>query len=298
MKFGVLGSLVVEDQGRVVPLSGARQRALLSIFLLHANEVVSADRLIDELWAEQPPGDGRTALAMQISRLRKSLHTNGDRVLLTRPNGYLLRVEAGALDRDRFEQLFERGRRSLAAGKAAAAATTLRRALALWRGSPFEDAAFASFAQIEIERLAEQRLAALEERIEADLALGRHEQLVAELEAFARQHPLRERLRGQLMLALYGSGWQADALAAYRDARRMLVEELGLEPGPALRELEQAILRHDPAIRPGQLKRRPAAVKQRSKVRHVRRRSWSCKLRPSPSRVEAEAHATWARRHS
>jgi DNA-binding SARP family transcriptional activator len=286
---------VVEDEGRVVPLRGAKQRALMAILLLHANKVVSTDRLIDDLWAEHPPGDGRTALAMQLSRLRKALHANGERVLVTGPAGYLLRVEPGALDLDRFERLLEQGRRSMAAGSAEAAAEMLRRALALWRGSPFEDVAYESFVQAEIERLGEQRLDAMEELIEADLALGRHFQLIAELEALARKQPLRERLRGQLMLALYRSGRQADALATYRDARRTLVDDFGLEPGPALHQLEQAILRHDPTLLPKQASGLPTAPKRRLHLREGRRRSWSCQPLPSPPRIKARPHPTSAR---
>jgi DNA-binding SARP family transcriptional activator len=258
----------------------------LAVLLLHRNELVAPDQLIDAVWEDRAPSIGRNTLAMQLSRLRKVLHGNGDRVLLTHPNGYLLRVEQGALDLDRFEQLLELGRRSLAGGSAEAAAETLRRALALWRGRPFEDIAYKAFAQIEIERLGEQRLAALEQRIEAELALGRHAQLIPELEALVKQQPLRERLRGQLMLALYRSGRQTDALAIYRHTRLMLVEELGLEPGPALRQLEEAILRHDPALQPVRAGDRLALRKQRSSVRKGRR-AWLCSQHPSPPRVKA-----------
>jgi len=290
MQYRALGSLELQDGRGTVPVAGRKQRAILAVLLLHRNEPVSPDQLIDAVWDDRAASIGRNALAMQLSRLRKVLHGNGDRVLLTHPNGYLLRVEPGALDLDHFERLLELGRRALAEGSAEAAAATLRRALALWRGSPFEDIAYESFAQIEIERLGEQRLAALEERVEADLALGRHEQLIPELEALVRQQPLRERLRGQLMLALYRSGRQADALAAYRNTRLMLVEELGLEPGPKLRQLEGAILRHDSALQPVRAGDRLATRKQRSYVRKGLR-AWSCSQRPSPPRVKARAHA-------
>jgi DNA-binding SARP family transcriptional activator len=289
-QYRALGSLEVQDGRGTVPVVGRKQRAILAVLLLHRNQPVAPDQLIDAVWDDRAASVGRNTLAMQLLRLRKVLHGNGDRVLLTHSNGYLLRVEPGALDLDRFERLLELGRRSLARGSAEAAAETLRRALALWRGSPFEDIAYKSFAQIEIERLGEQRLAALEERIEAELALGRHAQLMPELEALVKQQPLRERLRGQLMLSLYRSGRQADALATYRHSRLMLVEELGLEPGPALRQLEEAILRHDPVLQPVRADDRLARREQRPYVRKGHR-AWLCSQGPSPPRAKARAHA-------
>ncbi len=246
MEFGLLGPLEVRKGERVVPVGGAKQRALLAILLLHANEVVSRDRLIDALWAERPPGTADRSLDHQVSRLRKTLEPS--EMLVTRSGGYVLEVEPEQIDARRFERLLEEGRRANAAGKPADAAEALREALALWRGDALADLAYESFARTEIERLEELRLAALEERVDADLALGRHQALVAELESLTAKHPLRERLRGQSMLALYRSGRQAEALRVYSETRKRLVEELGIEPGEALRQLEQAILRHDPSL--------------------------------------------------
>ncbi len=253
MEFRILGPLEVDAGGRPLPLAGPKQRALLAILLLHPNRVVSSDRLIDELWGDDPPETGNAALQMRISGLRKSLEGKGPRqapsqVLLTRSPGYLLRVETGQLDAERFESLLTTGRGAVASGDRAAAAQVLRDALALWRGDALADFAYEPFAQAEIARLEELRLSALEERVEADLSLGRHFDLVGEVEALIARHPLRERLRGQLMLALYHSGRQAEALAAYRETRRTLVDELGIEPSPALQRLEAAILRQDPTL--------------------------------------------------
>ena len=242
MEFRILGPLEVADGDVVVPLAGAKQLALLAILLLSANEVVSSDRLIDELWGEQSPESGRTALQVRVSQLRKAL--GGGAVILTRAPGYVLRLEREQLDLHRFEDLVGEAD----AAEPAVAAGRLREALALWRGPALADLAYESFARAAIGRLEELRLAALEKRIEADLALGRHAELVAEVEALVAEHPLRERLRAQLMLALYRCGRQADALAVYRTTRRALIEELGIEPSPPLRELEQAILRQDPSL--------------------------------------------------
>ncbi len=247
MRYKVLGPLEIEADGRPVPLGGAKQRALLAVLLIHANEVVARDVLIEDLWGERGASGTVHGLEVLVSRLRKSLAA-GIQPLLTRPTGYQLRVGADELDSLRFERLLEEGRAALSSVAAEEAAERLREALALWRGRPFEDVAYATFARVEIERLDERRLLALEERIEADLALGRHAELVAELEALVHQHPLRERLRAQLMLALYRSGRQAEALNVYQDARRELVAELGIEPGHAIRQLERAILRHDPEL--------------------------------------------------
>ena len=249
MQFRLLGPLEVEDHGRTLVLGSAKQRALLAILLLHANEVVSRDRLIDELWGEQPPASAPHSLEVYVSRLRKTLQPDdGERLLLTQAGGYLLRLEPDQLDVTCFERLLEEGRRALAAGKYERASERLAEALALWRGSTLGDLAYEPFARPEIERLEEQRLAALEERIEAELALSRHASLVAELESLSNQHPLRERLHGQLMLALYRCGRQAEALENYMELRRHLRDGLGLDPSPALQRLEQAILRQDPAL--------------------------------------------------
>jgi YVTN family beta-propeller protein len=243
MEFRVLGPLEVVEDGHTFSLGGRKQRALLAALLLQANEVVSSDRLIDELWGESPPATASKAVQVYVSGLRKEL---GDGFLLTRPPGYVLNVAPADLDLARFERLVAEARDA----QPEEAAEKLRSALALWRGPALADLAYEPFAQTEIARLEELRLTALEDRIEADLALGRHAELVPELESLVARQPLRERLRGQLMRALYGSGRQAEALEAYQAARGTLMEELGLEPSPALQRLERAILEQDPSLEP------------------------------------------------
>jgi DNA-binding SARP family transcriptional activator len=245
MEFRILGPLEVWAEGGEVSLGGPKPRALLAVLLLHPGEVVPADRLIDELWGEDSPERAAAALRVNVSRLRKALPPD---VLTTRSPGYVIRVEPDELDLHRFERLVDEGRSLLARGLAAEASERLCDALSLWRGPALADFAYQSFAQAAIARLEEIRLAAVELRIEADLALGRHDELVGELEALVAEHPLRERLRRYLMMALYRSGRQAEALDAYQDARRALVDELGIDPSPALQELERAILRQDPAL--------------------------------------------------
>jgi DNA-binding SARP family transcriptional activator len=245
MEFRILGPLEVWDGGCEISLGGRKPRALLALLLLHPNEVVSADRLIDELWGEASPERAAAALRVNVSRLRKALAQD---VLATRSPGYAIRVEPDDLDLHRFERLVDEGRSLLARDLAADASERLREALSLWRGPALADFAYESFAQTAIARLEEIRLAAVELRIDADLALGRHDELVAELEEIVAEQPLRERLRGYLMTALYRSGRQAEALDAYRDARRALVDELGIEPSTVLQELERAILRQEPAL--------------------------------------------------
>ncbi len=245
MEFRILGPLEVWDEGREVSLGGPKRRALLAVLLLHPNEVVSADRLIDELWGEDSPERAAAALRVNVSRLRKALPQD---VLTTRSPGYVIRVEPDQLDLARFERLVDEGRSLRARGLTAEASERLRDALSLWRGPALTDFAYESFAQAAIPRLGEIRLAAVELRIDADLALGRHDELVGELEALVTEHPLRERLRGYLMAALYRSGRQAEALDAYQDARRVLLDEFGIDPNPALQELERAILRQDPSL--------------------------------------------------
>jgi DNA-binding SARP family transcriptional activator/class 3 adenylate cyclase len=246
LEFRLLGPLEARLDDRPLPLGGVRQRALLALLLLRANEVVSRDRLIDELWRDHAPESAANALAALVARLRRVLPAD---VLVTRSGGYEARVEPDALDLLRFERLAEQGSRALAAGDAARAAEQLHAALSLWRGPPLADFTYAPFAESTIGRLEELRLSVLENRIDADLALGRHGDLAGELQTLLLEHPLRERLRGQLMLALYRSGRQADALEAYRDGRATLLDELGIDPSPALQELEQAILRQDPSVR-------------------------------------------------
>jgi DNA-binding SARP family transcriptional activator len=249
MEFRILGPLEAYEAGKQIPVGGAKQRALLAVLLLQANRVVASDRLIDALWDEQPPETARKAVQVYVSQLRKLL---GADVLVTRSPGYLLRVEPGMLDLDRFEAL----RREARDADPEIAADKLREALALFRGRPLADLANERFAQGEIARLEELGLAALEERIEAELRLGLHAELASELEALAAENPLRERLCRQRMVALYRCGRQAEALEVYQAARRELVEELGIEPGRELRELHQAILRQDSAL---ELETRPAA---------------------------------------
>jgi DNA-binding SARP family transcriptional activator len=245
MDLRILGPLEVYADDGQLALGGRRPRALVAVLALHANEVVAADRLIDDVWGEEVPEGGAAALRLNISRLRKALPAD---VLMTRAPGYLLRVGPGELDLHRFERLADEGRRLLAAGQAADAATRLRDALAMWRGPALADFAYEDFAQTAVARLEEIRLGALELRIDADLALGRHDELVGELKALVAEHPLREHFRADLMTALYRTGRHAEALDAYQDARRALVDELGIEPSPALQDLERAILRQDRAL--------------------------------------------------
>ncbi len=245
MEFRVLGPLEVWDEGGEVPLRGPRQRALLAMLLLRPNEVVPTDRLIEELWGEDSPERAADALRVNVSRLRRALPKE---VLTTRSPGYVIRIEPDELDLDRFQRLVDEGRSQLARGLATDAWERLREALSLWRGPALADFAYESFAQAAIARLEEIRLAAVELRIEAELALGRDAEIVGTLEGLVAEHPLRERLWEYLMTALYRSGRQAEALVAYQNARRGLVDELGIDPSPALQELERAILRQDPSL--------------------------------------------------
>ncbi len=256
--FRILGPLEVARGGALVRLPGARQRALLAVLLLHVGEVVSTDRLMDELWGDQPPAAGSAALRVRVSQLRRALGPAGE-LLVTRPPGYAIALAPEQLDLRRFESLVEAGGAALARGDPAAAVERLREALALWRGPPLADFSFAEFAQAPIVRLKELRLAAIELRVEAQLALGDHAQLAGELQALVLEHPLRERLCGQLMLALYRDGRQADALEVYRATRRRLVDEIGLEPGRELHDLERRILAQDEGLFVGRPAQPPAA---------------------------------------
>jgi DNA-binding SARP family transcriptional activator len=239
--FRLLGPLEVVDDERPLALGGVKPRSVLAILLMHANELVTTDQLIDQIWGGTPPASAGKNVQVLVSRLRKVLEPER---LTTHPGGYVLHVEPHEFDLARFERL------AAEAGSAApsGAAPKLREALALWRGPALADLAYEGFAQPEIARLEEMRLAVLKRRIDADLEFGRHAELVGELEALVARHPLQERLRCQLMLALYRSGRQAEALEAYRVARRELSEELGLEPSEQLRQLEQAILRQDSGL--------------------------------------------------
>jgi DNA-binding SARP family transcriptional activator len=245
MEYRILGPLEVVDAGKPVPLGPEKQRALLAMLLLDAGRVVAVDRLADGLWGDESPARADKAIQTYVSRLRKTLPEGA---LRTRSPGYVIDLGPDLLDLHRFERAVAEGREALATGRYASASTTLGEALDLWRGQALAEFAHEPFGETERARLEEQRLLALEERVEAELALGRHAELVAELEALVGEHPLRERFRGQLMRALYGSGRQAEALAAYRDARTYFVEELGIEPNRSLHDLEAAILRQDSAL--------------------------------------------------
>jgi DNA-binding SARP family transcriptional activator len=249
MDFGILGPLEVSDEGRVLPVGGTKQRALLALLLLHANQVVASDRLIDELWGDEPPESGTAALQVRISKLRKALGAGGE-AIVTRAPGYVMHVGSDQLDLQRFERLVSEAERDLHGGDPAEASSKLGEALSLWRGGPLADLAYESFLQPAIARLEELLLVAQELHIEAELALGRHNEVVGELDALVAAHPLREGLCRQLMLALYRSGRQAQALEAYQAARRTLVEQLGIEPGPRLQDLERSILRQDRLLDP------------------------------------------------
>ena len=217
MQFSLLGPLEVSEGNRPVRLGLGRQRNVLILLLLHRNEAVSSERLVDTLWGETPPPTAAKVLQNYVSQLRRALGDRDGRRLQTRGHGYALRVDDGELDLDRFERLVGEHGGSLAHDRPAEAAVRLREALALWRGPALADVAYEAFAQGEIARLEERRSVALEERIDADLALGRHADLVAELEALIAERPLREHLRGQRMLALYRCGRQAEALEAFRE---------------------------------------------------------------------------------
>ena len=252
MDFRILGPLEVLHEGRKVALVGSKQRALLTLLLLHANETLSTDRLVDELWGERPPANAAKTVQMQVSRLRKALAAGSGNSsvgpVVTRERGYELTLDPDRLDSQCFERLVAEGRSELVGGNPERAVAVLEEALSLWRGAPLAEVAYEPFAQRERSRLEDLRVAAWEQLIEAKLGLGRHAEVVTQLEALIGDHPYRERLRAQLMLALYRSDRQADALQAYQDARRTLVEELGVEPGERLRELERAILAQDPEL--------------------------------------------------
>ena len=246
LEFRILGPLEVVGENGPIPLGGPKQRATLAILLLSANRVVSVDRLADDLYAGAAPVTAVTQVQRQISELRRVLGT--DCGIETRSPGYVIRLAPNQLDLDRFERSAEEAGRALGRGQAERAVDLQRDALGLWRGAALDDLAFEPFARIAIARLDEIRLVALEQRIEAELALGRERELVGELEEVVALHPLRERFRGQLMLALYRSGRQVEALEAFRTGRHALAAGFGLEVGRDLRDLERAILNHDPSL--------------------------------------------------
>jgi DNA-binding SARP family transcriptional activator len=257
VEFRLLGPLEVIGEDGTIPLTAAKQRTVLGVLLLFANEVVSRDRLADELWGERRPRSAEKLVETYVAKLRAAL---GASVIETRAPGYLLRAEDEALDVGRFRRLVSEARLLMRAGKHMHAAALYCEALLLWHGSPLADVDFESAARVEADRLEEERLAALMDRIDCELLLDQDHELVPELQTLTRRYPLRERLRAQLMLALYRSGRQVEALEVYAEIRRLLYDELGLEPSPRLRELEREILRHDPKLAlpalPGQTHRR------------------------------------------
>jgi predicted ATPase/DNA-binding SARP family transcriptional activator len=247
MQFRILGSVEVEDNGLRIDLGGLRERALLACLLLSANRVVSAGRLAEDLWSGSPPPHSTATLRVYIARLRRVLGPQAG-LLVTQAPGYRLNVDDDQLDALRFEVLVRAAEADMAAGRPEAAASTLRESLGLWYGPALSDVADLPFAQADADRLEEARLTALEKRVDADLACGRHASLVAELDNLAAGHPLRERFTGQRILALYRCGRQAEALSAYTELRDRLAEELGIDPSPDLRRLQERILRQDPGL--------------------------------------------------
>ncbi len=269
VNFDILGPIDIRDaDGREIRLPAGRERSLLVLLLIHRGEVVSIDQIVEALWGGHPPGTAGKAVQGYVSHLRRTLDPTRDTsgpggLLLTRAPGYTLRVDDGSVDAARFEGLVGEGRRALEDGAVVEAAAMLDEALRLWRGPALAEFAFDDFAQAEIRHLEDLRLDAIEDRAEVSLRLGRNAEVIAELDGLVAEHPLRERLRAKLMIALYRSGRQADALQVYRGGRRLLAGELGLEPGPELQQLEQAILAQDPAL---DAPSRPPALSTRSQV--------------------------------
>jgi DNA-binding SARP family transcriptional activator/DNA-binding beta-propeller fold protein YncE len=246
--FRILGPLEVLEDGRPLPLGRLKERTVLAVLLLHANEFVSRERLIDELWGVSPPATARKAVNVYISKLRQTLARDGHDPIATADGGYRLVVDRDLLDADRMHRIVAGARERMADGESEAASRLLQEALGFWRGPTLAGLALESFGRDEVAQLDELRLTVLMDRIDCDLALGRHEHVLGELQVLVREHPLRERLRAQQMLALYRADRQADALDAYQQARHALIDELGIEPSESLQRLQQAILRHDPAL--------------------------------------------------
>jgi DNA-binding SARP family transcriptional activator len=251
-RFGILGRLQVRDgSGRQVPLGGWRVRELLAVLLLHPNVALSKDRLVDTMWGEAAGAGAGITLRTHVGAVRRVLSAAGvGDTLQTVPGGYVLVLDPGDLDAEAFELLVRRGQEALTSGSPAQAADLLGAALALWRGEPLNDLGAPGFAESTVARLMEMRLVAEETAIDAALELGRHQEVVGRLQQLVTEHPFRERLCGQLMIALYRSARQVDALTAYAALRRRLDEELGLDPSPLLRDLQAAILRQAPALLP------------------------------------------------
>src|SRR5213078_1547618 len=248
MEYRILGPLEAVEGGEPVPLGRLKERLVLAVLLLHANEFVSRERLIDELWGESPPPTAKKAVNVYVSQLRKALSRNGLDPIATADGGYRIGVDADGLDVARVQHLLATARKRVAAGELEAAAELLREALALWRGPTLAGLLLESHGRDEVAQLDELRLTALMDRMDCDLALGRHEDVLGELHVLVGEHPLRERLRAQLILALYRADRQAEALDAYQQAREVLVEELGIEPSPPLQRLQKGILAQDPAL--------------------------------------------------
>ena len=248
MEFRILGPLEALEDGHPLALGRLKERIVLAVLLLHANEFVSRERLIDELWGVTPPATARKAVNVYVSKLRKTLSRNGHDPIATAEGGYRLLVDRDLLDADRMRGLVARARERMADGESEAASRLLQEALALWRGPTLAGLVLESFGRDEVAQLDELRLTVLMDRIDCDLAQGRHEHVLGELQVLVREHPLRERLRAQQMLTLYRADRQADALDAYQQARHDLIDELGIEPSESLQRLQQAILRHDPAL--------------------------------------------------
>jgi len=301
-EFGILGPLEVSRSGHAVPLGGPRQRAVLALLLLEANRVVSMDRLAEDVWDGNPPEGWVTTLQTYVSHLRRVLEPGrapgaAGEVLVTRGRGYLLRVGREQLDAARFQDGFTAGRAALEEGRPREAAQLLRQALDLWRGPVLADLADYAFTRSESVRLEELRLATLEARIDADLALGRHDALTAELEQLVAAHPLRERLHGQLMLALYRCGRQADALAAYQRVRDLLTGELGIDPGEPLQRLHASVLAHDPELdwRPGS---QPLTLAEDHRADVAPPIMSPSPRPPGPHQAAGRRERQWARHHA
>ncbi len=264
LSFSLLGPLEARVDGEALPLGGGRQRSLLALLLLHANETVSRERLIDGVWGAERPSTIGAALNVHLSKIRRLLAGAGeDTTLVTELHGYALRIDPERLDLHRFERLTREGRQALMAGRPEEAAATLDRALALWRGPPLAELDLDGSAGAALGRFCDLRLSAVEDRLEAGVLAGRHAELTAELEEFVREHPLRERARGTLMIALYRGGRQSEALQTYRDVRVLLADELGLDPGPELQRLEKAILVQDASLSPPEPRRPPGTGRAR-----------------------------------
>lgn len=251
LEYRILGTLEVSRHGKKISIDAGRQRAVLTALLLEGNRVVSLGRLAWQLWGELPPARAKSTIQSLVFRLRKALGHSTDRPLLTTtPPGYLLVMSRAQLDLNRFNDLARHGRSALRAGDLSAASTSLSQALSLWRGDPLADVSGVGLQQVEAPSLREQRLQVVEDRIRVDLLLGRHAELIVELPTLIVQHPLRERLYGQLMLALYRAGRQAEALDVFQELRRRMVDDLAIEPAPALQQLYQKLLSHEPDLDP------------------------------------------------